>query len=755
MIEPSKCSAENENPSQENNSLFARQSRHAAWIMLVVCLVIVATATMDMTSIVERTAESAFIFRSDEIRDVIANRIDDHARILLSGAALFNASDMVTREKWHIFTQTLKVEKQLPGIQGFGFSLLIPRAELTRHIQEIRSEGFPDYNVWPSDDREIYSSIIYLEPFSNRNLWAFGYDMFSEPVRREVMERARDTNSAALSGKVVLVQESNEEIQAGTLMFVPVYRKGMPTDSVEQRRAAIYGWVGSPYRMNDLIQGILGGRNLEQEHQLHLQIFDDVQCTSQSLLYESPPVRDKKLQHKERFIREIPVDFNGHRWTLRFTQSYGGFFTAEFTKAWLVMVTGTLIALLLYTLIRVMLNTGIEARRLAQMLTVDLRESEEKFRVLIENSFDIIFTINSEGILIFTSPAWERHFGCPVSDVTGISFVQFVHPEDVAPCAKYLKRVLSTGKRETSPAFRVKHANDKWYWCVANGTAYVSPKGEHLYIGVGHDIGSALMRKKAEEVLLESERRLSFLLNSTPAVIYTCHASGDFGATFVSDNVQSQLGYPASEFIKNPAFWSNHIHPEDKERIFAELSHLFEQGRHEHEHEYRFRLPDGTYRWMQDQVKLLRDATGQPTQMIGYWTDITKRKQAEEALRNHQAKIEMQNEELHRVQAERDAAGARYFDFYDQAPAGYLTLSKEELILTANLTMATFLDIARSDLVNQPLGKYIFKEDHDIYLPVRESPLRTQAGFLMRFSRRWPVRRLVAPGWDLLSAKGL
>jgi CHASE1-domain containing sensor protein len=211
---------------------------------------------MDMTSIVERTAESAFIFRSDEIRDVIANRIDDHARILLSGAALFNASDMVTREGWRIFTQTLKVEKQLPGIQGFGFSLLIPRAELTRHIQEIRSEGFPEYNVWPSDDREIYSSIIYLEPFSNRNLWAFGYDMFSEPVRREVMERARDTNSAALSGKVVLVQENNEEIQAGTLMFVPVYHKGMPTDSVEQRRAAIYGWVGSPYRMNDLIQGI-------------------------------------------------------------------------------------------------------------------------------------------------------------------------------------------------------------------------------------------------------------------------------------------------------------------------------------------------------------------------------------------------------------------------------------------------------------------------------------------------------------------
>ena len=506
------------------------------------------------------------------------------------------------------------------------------------------------------------------------------------------------------------------------------------------------------------------------------------------------------------------------------------YFTAEFTKAWLVMVTGTIIALLLSILIRVMLNTGIEARRLAQILTVDLRESEEKFRVHVENSFDVIFTINSEGIFIFVSPAFERQFGYPVSDVTGRSFSQVVHPDDIAPCAEHLKRVLSTGKSETSPDFRVKHANGEWYWFLANGATYVGAKGEPLYIGVGRDItmrkrdesyreltrnalqilnepgdmensiqrildelktqtgfeavgirlqdgddfpyffqngfskdfllkentlierkkdggvcrdkdgnvclectcglvisgktdpanslftqggscwtndsfpilsippgedprhnprnqcihegyasialvpvrskdkivgliqlnsrvkgrftleiveqvegiashiGSALMRKKAEEVLQERERRLSFLLNSTPAVIYTCHASGDFGTTFVSDNVQSQLGYPASEFIKDPAFWSNHIHPEDKERIFAGLSHLFEQGRHEYE--YRFGLPDGTYMWMQDQVKLLHDALGQPTQMIGSWIDITKRKQAEDALRESEKRIQ-------------------------------------------------------------------------------------------------------------------
>ena len=107
------------------------------------------------------------------------------------GAAFFNASETVTRNKWHIYTKLQKVEQRLPGIQGIGFSLLIPSAGLTQHIQEIRSEGFPEYNVKPDGVREVYSSIIYLEPFVDRNLRAFGCDMFSEPVRRAAMERKR------------------------------------------------------------------------------------------------------------------------------------------------------------------------------------------------------------------------------------------------------------------------------------------------------------------------------------------------------------------------------------------------------------------------------------------------------------------------------------------------------------------------------------------------------------------------------------
>ncbi len=214
--------------------------------LLILGMTITALASLYVKSEVERAAEREFDFISSEIQLNIADRLAASAQVLFSGAALFNSSDTVTREEWRIFIEQLRIEEQLPGIQGVGFAIMIPPEQLDQHIQQIRDEGFPEYTVRPEGDREAYSSIIYLEPFTGRNLRAFGYDMFSEPVRRAAMEQARDENTAVLSGKVVLVQETNEDVQAGTLMYVPIYRKGLPIETVEQRRAAILGWVYSP-----------------------------------------------------------------------------------------------------------------------------------------------------------------------------------------------------------------------------------------------------------------------------------------------------------------------------------------------------------------------------------------------------------------------------------------------------------------------------------------------------------------------------
>ena len=127
-----------------------------------------------------------------------------------------------------------------------------------------------------------------------------------------------------------------------------------------------------------------------------------------------------------------------------------------------------------------------------------------------------------------------------------------------------------------------------------------------------------------------TDQRIRQILSSSPAIVYTCKATGDFSTTFVSENIASFLGYSVQDVLANPNFWRENIHPDDRTRVFKHYSALYQEGHHIHE--YRFRKKDGHYLWVLDELRLIRDSEGNPDEIVGSWLDITKRKQAEEAL---------------------------------------------------------------------------------------------------------------------------
>src|SRR5664280_1531070 len=268
-------------------SLFTFKNSWKALVVILLGLVLTFVAVHQTQKSAKDIANQDFESNGNDIKLKLDARLKAHALLLLSGAALFAASDTVTQEEWRKFIRSEKINRNLPGIQGVGYSLIIPKNQLKQHIQSFRENGFPDYDVIPAGNREIYTSIIYLEPFSGRNLSAFGYDMYSEPIRRKAMEISRDSDYAMLSGKVILVQETNEDVQAGALMYVPVYRNGMQTNTVEERNVAIKGWVYSPYRINDLMNGILGNWDLTNKNRIHLKIYDNDDISDEALLYDS------------------------------------------------------------------------------------------------------------------------------------------------------------------------------------------------------------------------------------------------------------------------------------------------------------------------------------------------------------------------------------------------------------------------------------------------------------------------------------
>ncbi len=145
-----------------------------------------------------------------------------------------------------------------------------------------------------------------------------------------------------------------------------------------------------------------------------------------------------------------------------------------------------------------------------------------------------------------------------------------------------------------------------------------------------HMMASIQTRQAAKQKELELQHTrddLERAIQSSNAVFYTAKAHDDFAAIFISDNIRNQLGYEPTDFTDTPSFWADHIHPEDKQRVFDEIGKLFEHGKHTHS--YRFLNKQGQYRWMQDELRLQYDEQGQPREMVGFWTDITERRQAE------------------------------------------------------------------------------------------------------------------------------
>ncbi|MCZ4695226.1 PAS domain S-box protein [Ancylomarina euxinus] len=346
------------------------------WLLFVVSLFLTCLASFFIKSEIDKKNEAEFIFECNEITSKINLRLHAHAQLLRSGAALFSVSDTVTRETWSDYIKKSKVDSNLPGILGTGFSLLVQKTRLEQHIQQIRNEGFSDYKVWPESHGDTSTAIIFLEPFSQRNIRAFGFDMMSESVRREAMERARDLDIAALSGKVLLVQETKTDVQAGSLMYVPVYQKGAAINTIEQRRSAIVGWVYSPYRMTDLMLGILDKWELKHNRKtFYLHIFDEKDCSSQSLLFESHKIEEQEESENIRFSLNVPIDFNGHQWTLVFSQKKENFII-DYIISWTVLIGGLIISILLLLLTNSMLSTKRKAQKIAATLTSELKENE-------------------------------------------------------------------------------------------------------------------------------------------------------------------------------------------------------------------------------------------------------------------------------------------------------------------------------------------------------------------------------------------
>lgn len=321
-------------------------------------LSLTVVATIFISASVEQRDRARFANSVQSTQDRITSRLDTYIAMLRGGTGLFAAQDTVTREEFREYVHQLDVTRYYPGIQGLGWAVRLAPEDTAKLGAALRTDGFPEARVWPTSPREEYFAIQYLEPLDRRNRIALGYDMFSEPVRREAMERARDTGLPAMSGPITLVQEISGPVQPGFLIYVPVYRTRSTPPTLEARRAELAGFVYAPFRAGDLFLGIFG---TETEPRVSFRVYDGDEPNENRLLYDSNPQRSSR--RRPAFTTTNHVEFAGRTWTLVFTSLPALEATSGRPLVPAFLVSGIIASLLLFAVTRSQVRARAAAER--------------------------------------------------------------------------------------------------------------------------------------------------------------------------------------------------------------------------------------------------------------------------------------------------------------------------------------------------------------------------------------------------------
>ena len=342
--------------------------------------------------------KTEFSLKSQKIQTLLEDRMLAYEHVLYGAKGLFLASESVEREEFKAYVEALSIDKYFPGIQGIGYSIIVPKDQKGTFIEKVRSQGFSTYDITPVAPRGFYTTIIYLEPFDARNQRAFGYDMYSNSIRRAAMELSRDTDSPVISAKVTLLQEYKKDVQIGFLMYLPVYQKGTDNDTIEQRRQHILGWVYAPFRMNDFMSGLKEYNSKDYD----LEIYDGGIFDKSHLMFDSDVRKYTPI-----YSKKININIAGRDWSIFIKSTPELEKKLDTSKATLVLIFGTLLSFLLTYIIWKLLADNEYFDMKAKRINRELLQNRNQLNELNETLEKRVEEKTQE--LQLTNEILERH----------------------------------------------------------------------------------------------------------------------------------------------------------------------------------------------------------------------------------------------------------------------------------------------------------------------------------------------------------
>lgn len=250
-----------------------------------------------------------------------------------------------------------------------------------------------------------------------------------------------------------------------------------------------------------------------------------------------------------------------------------------------------------------------------------------------------VIVLDSEFYIKGVDSQITRLFGYDHKEFCGQTFSQFIPDFD--------KSKYTTLHSDNNKIALQAKTKDGHLFSLEYDVHAISQQNATSYVVTINELSTTAAEVEEQNLANKSQGHawLDYLLRSSPVVIYSCIPSGQYPTTFISDNIKTLTGFTPVEYLSDPSFWLNHLHPDDKDELLEEMADLFETDE-SLSFEYRFLCADGSYVWVLDKLKISYNEQGQATEMLGLWLDITKRKNDEALLLSTNASLKDKTEAL-------------------------------------------------------------------------------------------------------------
>ncbi len=587
-------------------------------VALVLPAALVIVSWQSAIADVEQEARTRFNFHANEIRNAISGRMLDYEQVLRGAAGLFAASESVEKGEWNSYYTSLKIESYYPGIQGIGYAPKVSSGQKGQFESVAKRKIGPSYEMRPSRDSAEYYPIYFLEPPSERNARAIGFDMNSDAVRSSAIREAIVSGRAFLTGKVTLVQETDRNMQSGFLMYMPIYRRGAAIGTSDERVIAAQGVVYAAFRAGNLISRILG-----DEWQIDVAVYDGTSMAEEALLYRT--MLADASSGPPRFSSSMQVLINGVPWTLSMTSTPQFEATVSSDKPRLILVSGFAIQLMLLAVLWSLWSTRSRAVSLARKMTTEVRHREAEWQAMNDASPLGIFRADNEGGYRYVNRRYESLSGLSAAVAVGDGWLAAVHPDDRNRVREAWLAAVAGGASEMTVTYRFLHSAGTVIWVTAGAAAI---REENQITGFVGNVEDVTESRRATEALMKGRERLGMALDGSNLALFDWDIRS--GEVRLSEQWNLIMGGDKVETVTTVKALNAIVHRDDMPRLQESLDKVLKGHSRFYEVQHRVRNLHGEWRWILSRAKVTeRDAEGKALRLVGTNSDITAGKEIE------------------------------------------------------------------------------------------------------------------------------